>query len=343
MKERILANYCDLADRVVTLDLRGRGVITKLYEAARGDGESLTLRTAKLIDKTVKKGDLFFITTGFPCYLVPAPQIPETKPAYVIQETDGPPGAAALARAIKMTYEATPVILTEERAVDITAKTCMGLGINVVDLGEAKKAKLAASVIPFPIDYDEAKEESKRLYDELNPSMVIAVEKVSPNVRGVYHTMSGYSVSDFAAKAGILMEDASSRGIPTIGVGDGGNEIGMGNIKEAVKKYAPNATKCKCPCGAGIAANTEVTELFAAFISNWGAYGIVAGLAALKEDPHIIHTGAMETRMVRACVDAGGIDGVTQFTYPSADGVDEEVNSWIPEVLRRSLVNYLEV
>ncbi len=219
----------------------------------------------------------------------------------------------------------------------------MGLGLNVLEsVEEAKKAQSAVVVLPFPINEEKAKGEAKRLLDEFNPSLVAAVEKVSPNVKGIHHSASGFSVHDHSAKVGILWEDATAQGIPTIGIADGGNEIGMGNIMETVKKIVPNAAKCKCPCGAGTAAALKATELFAAYISNWGAYAIAAGLAALKDDLNLVQTGAMELRMVRACVDAGAIDGVTQLTYPGADGEDEEVNSWIPEMLRRAYTKYFK-
>ena len=71
-----------------------------------------------------------------------------------------------------------------------------------------------------------------------------------------------------------MIDIAKSRGIPTIGVGDGGNEIGMGafakevaeNIKFGDKICPTSATDILLPCG----------------VSNWGCYAIQAALAIMK-------------------------------------------------------------
>jgi hypothetical protein len=73
-------------DRLITLDLRARGVIYKLYEGARKLTDiPLTLAATQRIKEVVKKGDTVLITTGF--------RVPPSN----IQETDGPLGAAAIA------------------------------------------------------------------------------------------------------------------------------------------------------------------------------------------------------------------------------------------------------
>ena len=68
-------------DKIITIDVLGRGVIHELYRAAKGDCTSLTLSTAKAIIDQISYGDNVVITTGF---LIP----PMMKP-----ETDGPIGA----------------------------------------------------------------------------------------------------------------------------------------------------------------------------------------------------------------------------------------------------------
>src|SRR5919204_272200 len=91
--------------------------------------------------------------------------------------------------------------------------------------------------------------------------------------------------------------------IVTVGVGDGGNEIGMGNIRARFVK------------GGGLSARIGSTargdHLVVAGVSNWGAYGIVAHLGRLAGRP-LLHTPEDERRLVAACVAAGACDGVTR-------------------------------
>ena len=63
----------------------------------------------------------------------------------------------------------------------------------------------------------------------------------------------------------------------TIGIGDGGNEIGMGSIYRAVRAAnIPNGDKSACvvPCD----------HLIVATISNWGAIGLIGSVAILRSD-----------------------------------------------------------
>jgi hypothetical protein len=105
------------------------------------------------------------------------------------------------------------------------------------------------------------------------------VEKVGPNKKGVCHTVYGSDVSSSCAKIDYLVEEANRRGILTIGIGDRGNEIGMGVIRDVVEKVVPTGSKCKCPCGAGIACVTETAVTVLASISNLGAYGITVSFS----------------------------------------------------------------
>jgi hypothetical protein len=58
---------------------------------------------------------------------------------------------------------------------------------------------------------------------------MIFIEKVGPNTKGIYHSIMGTPrTPDKIASAYHLADYAKANGIPTIGVGDGGNEIGCG-------------------------------------------------------------------------------------------------------------------
>ena len=67
--------------------------------------------------------------------------------------------------------------------------------------------------------------------------------------------------------------------------------------------------------------------------SNWGAYGIVAELSRLAGRP-LLHSADEERKMVRACVDAGAVDGITRRPEPTVDGLPLETHVGMLELLR---------
>lgn len=138
-----------------------------------------------------------------------------------------------------------------------------------------------AMVMGFPLDHEEAKKQAAEILDRLNPKAVIAVERPGWNDKHVHHSGMGYDISSVTAKLDYLYEEARARGILTIGVGDLGNEMGMGNVEEEVKAGIPNGATCLCGCGGGIATSVKSDVGLICNISNWGAYGICACLAAL--------------------------------------------------------------
>src|SRR5205807_1527308 len=96
-------------------------------------------------------------------------------------------------------------------------------------------------------------------------------------------------------------------GLPTIGVGDGGNEIGMGKIPwDVIRRNVPN--------GGLIACRVPTDYLIVAGVSNWGAYALAAGVALLrgaKLDPSLFDAE-------RGCQEVGG--GVTMHDLRNATG-----------------------
>jgi len=310
-------------DRLVTLDVRARGIIYNLYGTARKLVNSpLTLSVARRISETVKNGDTVMITTGFRV-------LPQK-----VQETDGPLGAAALAKSLIKAFNANPIIVIEEPSREIMTSTLHALKMNVViNEGHFRKRENSVLILDFPFELEAATEAAKRIIEKYKPSLVFATEKAGRNIKGEYHTMRGVNISSFHAKIEPLIEEARSQGILTIGVGDGGNEVGMGNIQEAIEKFVPYAKECQCPCKGGIAAESKVDLLIVASISNWGVYGIEACIAALTENTDALHTAEEEEKMLRNSIKAGAVDGVTSKPEPSVDGVPMKVHLSIIKML----------
>jgi hypothetical protein len=326
----LLALIAENVDRLVNLDISGYGVIEALYQAARAyHKRPLTLLAAERLRQTLRPGDHVVLTSG---WVMPG--------YYPVGETDGPVGAATLGRALGIALGGKPVIVTESTLVGITAATCRGAGLNVlteVEMEQAPRpphpANLHALILPFPIDDEQASKEAVRVFDRYQPKAVIAIEKNGPNRKGVYHMVGGFDNSDCVAKAGRLFEEARRRKVLTIGIGDRGNEIGFGAIQETPRKLLPFGRRCTCPCGGGVVDATVVDVLVTAAVSNWGASGIAACLAALLDRPEILHDAATESRMLRCCIDAGGVDGFSCRPIPVTDGMSEPVHVGITTLL----------
>ncbi len=116
----------------------------------------------------------------------------------------------------------------------------------------------------------------KRLEAEDNAiTHMLAIERCAPGSDGKPHREHGWDISEDTAPMELLFEDAGwNKTWVTIGIGDGGNEIGMGNVPfDVVQSDIPN--------GELIAAQTKADFLIVASVSNWGGYALVAALAAL--------------------------------------------------------------
>jgi hypothetical protein len=252
-----------------------------------------------------------------------------------LAETDGPLGGAALARALLMGLGAKPVLVTDHAAMDMTKAVCRGANMNVTDLETLKTTERTVSVIGFPIDEDEAKKEADVLFEDLSPKAIVAIECRGRNEKGIYHAIpKGRNMNHIAAKMACLYDRAKEAGTLTIGIGDGGNEIGWGIVNDIIREKIPYGDKCSCGCGGGFGDTTVVDVLVPASVSNWGAYGVCACLSLLLDNPEVLHDVKTESRMLRQCIDAGGINGPSFLPEPKVDGLTEETNLAILNILR---------
>ncbi|SFK35511.1 glutamate cyclase domain-containing protein [Geodermatophilus ruber] len=213
-------------------------------------------------------------------------------------ETDGPVGTAVLARALAL-LGAEPVVLTDEPCAVVTG-ACLGvlgagrLRVVPADAGEAAVAGAVAA---------------------LEPAVLVAVERLGPNAAGRVMTMRAVDITPSTAP---LHAAFAVPGPVTGAVGDGGNEIGMGNVPAEVVAAA-------VAHGARIACRVPVDALTVAGTSNWGCSALVAALAVLVPrhaaalaallDP------AVDAALLEVAGAAGGIDGVTGLPGASVDGV----------------------
>ena len=315
--EQKLKNLCLALDAVANLDVYGKNVIPRLYKsavAAQG-GASLSLLGARKLLDHVKARDAVIIATGFP---------ERAWIARPIAETDGPPGAATLARSLYVALDALPVILIDEPFVPMMEATCRGAGMVPIDLRYFENVKReggfqAVFVVGVPLVRAEAHRLLYALLDRLRPTAVVAVERPGQNERGVHHQVGGQRIPDDAvADMDHIFGRARSAGIATLGVGDGGNEIGMGVVSADLSEILPVTRKCQCPCGGGSAACTPTDVLLTGTCSNWAVTALQGALALVTGNRHALHTTEIDRRTLEACSLAGGIDGGVNYNTDAA-------------------------
>ena len=105
---------------------------------------------------------------------------------------------------------------------------------------------------------------------------------------------------------------------PTIAIGDGGNEIGMGKITQALSDL--DIPLSVTPCD----------ELLVADVSNWGAYGLMALLGHWAGRDLLAGISPME--VINYLSLRGSVDGVTGENTLTEDGMEARVGL---DVIRR--------
>ena len=158
---------------------------------------------------------------------------------------------------------------------------------------------------------------------------LVAIERPGRNEKNVYHNCVGEDVSDLCAPIDYLFEEAK---LLTVGIGDVGNEVGMGNIRYAVKKYHPFGAVCRCPCKGGIASIVGCDELVVSLTSNWGAYALAFGLSALS-GVELDLDGEKEKKMLENAVQVGLVDGLDGIAKPSVDGIPSERSADVVQLM----------
>jgi hypothetical protein len=295
-------NLFNEIDQIINIAVTGRKN-RELYLSAR-KSTPLCLRAAKIIVENIEPKTAVFIASGFPV-------IPNIKP-----ETDGPIGAVILARTLEMLNVRT-FFITDDLSKDLHATLAKKAGIK------------HNNIICIPIENSAAMKSCRLALIEYKPSVLVAVERPGVNQNNTYCNMHGDDISSHVGKIDYMFNEALEKNIPTIGVGDGGNEIGMGNIYESVAQVLP--------LGSIIASKTRTTSLVVSAVSNWGIYGIVTALSILKGFS-LIHDSTLEKNLIETCIKSGAVDGISKTSSYSVDGLPSNVHGYIVDIL-----NYLAV
>jgi hypothetical protein len=323
-------------DQLITIEAKNRGmphnVLRPMYQAARklvGD-RPISMVAAEALKKALSPKDSVLILTGA-----------GYEPTMPKGESDGPPGAASLARALYKGLGAVPVYVAETCHVAPIVASSHAAGLMVKTFEEAHAWHLGAAMENGPATQDEVASWVEELLARTKPKAVISTERLGPGTDGYMHYATALPLQgpDKACLANVVdispvVTEARKRGILTIGIGDHGNELGFGAIREAVVQAMPKGD---------VLCTTVATDIvLPAMMSNWGCYGIEAALAWLLKKPEILHSPAQEGRILRACLDAGGLEAMYCTTDFVVDNLAGETSMAVLQFLRDIVAKNLE-
>lgn len=230
-------------------------------------------------DNLLKHKGTVFIVSGFYILAANAP------------ETDGPQGAVLLGRALQK------------------------LGYKVYYISDAFSAHLFTPLVNkrdlllFPMeDALQSEQIAQQWLEKYSPTTLISIERCGLTASDNYLNMRGKDISAYNARVDALFLNHTN----TMGIGDGGNEIGMGNIAEQI---AENKHPVTNPC------IIPVDHLILAAVSNWGVYGLLAALSKLSGQ-QLLPSATVALNILEKLADAGAVDGITLASTPTADGFD---------------------
>jgi hypothetical protein len=213
-------------------------------------------------------------------------------------ETDGPVGTIALYGVLE-NLGATPTIVCGR------------------PLSRALSARYRVHEISVG-DHDRREHEAIEALEQFRPEAIVSIERPGQAADGGYYNMRGESISEHTAcfDSFVRLGDC-----PTIAIGDGGNEIGMGKVAEALRALdiVPSTTTCD--------------ELIVADVSNWGAYGIICFLSLWNRRDLLAGFAPLET--LRYISGLGSVDGVTRVNQLTEDGLDPAEGESVLRELRQ--------
>ena len=200
-------------------------------------------------------------------------------------ETDGPVGAIALYDTLEK-LGATPIIVCGRPLSQALAKR---FRVHEIRVG----------------DHNQRENEARKALKLFQPGAMISIERPGLAADGGYYNMRGESITEYTACFDSFINLSTC---PTIGIGDGGNEIGMGNVAAALKRLSV------------VTSITTCDELIVADVSNWGAYGVISFLSLWNQRDLLADFALLDT--LRYISELGSVDGVTRINQLTEDGLD---------------------
>ncbi|MCU0646010.1 MAG: DUF4392 domain-containing protein [bacterium] len=264
-------------------------------------------------------------------------------------ENDGPPGALFMARGLNQLGYSVQLI-TDVNCI-LPLKQGLQLFANEIDL------------IEFPLGDESANQFILHFFrDRQNLKCLISIECVGPchtestflnqtqqpskkelerfklsgprELSGECLNMRGISVSKYAAPIYLLFNKKNHRkSIFTIGIGDGGNEIGMGVIPWQI--IADNILS---GLGGRIACSVPADATIVAGVSNWAGYALIAGLYLYlnraDELAELLSESTESELMAIYFRTNSAVDGKLGNPAMSVDGIDWQFHLHIMKLMK---------
>lgn len=271
------------------------------------------------------------LLSGFPCCVQHDPPT----------ETDGPPGTIALAQcALALGFRTTLVTDTCNHSVfEAAAERCNDH--PSFDLQVFSPCTSPDAALP-----QEEEERMEQLVQ--SASLIIACERAGPAKDGNCYTMRGINMTEKGLIAPLerivhRVRELNKKGdkdVKFIAIGDGGNELGMGKVIDAIRSSP------KIDNGDLIGAVTAADFLIAASVSNWGGYALAAAVAVIKGENSKEKTltewvqactpsEVDEVSLLQQCVNKGCRDGVSGLMEATVDGMPLEKSMECLNSIRR--------
>lgn len=313
----------DELEALIRHDPGGRGVASYRCEGKRLVAGQL----AGAAHELAERGRCIAIVTGFCVADLSVP----------VAETDGPPGALYLARALEA-LGVEVVFVTDCYALPLLRIGCRDWRLNAA-LVEVpiEREQAAASIGEFLASSTGTRLTHLLAIERVGPSHTLAslaaqprstppplaqfAAEVPEQERDRCHNMRGAIIDGHSAPLHLLFEAAKQgdRPIVTLAIGDGGNEIGMGSLpwdQLRASLTAAHAGRIIC--------RIPVDHLILSGVSNWGGYALACAVANLRGRRELIDDwdDGQQRALIKTLVSEGGaIDGATRQHEPTVDGL----------------------
>lgn len=304
----------DAIDRVISVEMRRRGRqrgFKAIMAAACREAEDrpLVLAAAEVLNRDPAN---IAIVTGA--------ALPEHMP---VGENDGPFGAAVLAQKLEKIGHA--VTIWSDRECLEPIRGLLKFLNSDASVGELRKGDAAQQ-------------------DDIVASndILIAIERLGGNLNGHLHGISGAVRDPYRTNVDQLFNEARRRSKKTVAIGDGGNEVGFGKVRDTLLERIPEHNQeDKTPCGGGILSVVATDVLVFGTSSNIGAYGVLGALAMLRGDPALCHDPDVEEQLHYVGAGLGLTDG-GGGVVPVCDGIPADCNAAVVRLIENIAVRFLD-
>jgi hypothetical protein len=289
-----------------------------------------------------------------------------TSAAPLAAETDGPPAALLLAGVLRA-LGVRVVLLSDLYGAPLLragAQHCQLTGVEI-----AECPLLGGDLAGGDLDSNQSGEETQRWYEEFlsgeagrRLTHLVSIERAGPShtaasirqqtsddtiIRrfaetvpednhGRYHNMRGEVIDRATAPLDRLFSMIGQQRLPitTIGIGDGGNEIGLGAVPWQLLSGLNNAGEAhetdpadQANLLARVACRVATDHTIVAGVSNWGGFALAMAVAAMRGLSAIAVADAVGRQhdLVETLVgSAGAVDGFSGRREPLVDGLDRD-------------------